>query len=329
MKNHWLFLIPLALGARVAAADAPAPVVKFPVAGAPPIIKLPPEIAVKSLAYDYSAGNLIGMAQWVVGAQNGEPLAQLNQEFKAANPNVLLTLHDLHTEIKGDEATVTAQLELRDGLFGTLTQPETLQLRREGNRWKIVPDEAALFFSNKKVGFLLNLATAVAHPDAVLSRKATDICLTNAKAIGLGWLLYQQDYEDEEQGKVELTVATFKDKLMPYIKAEAVFHCASDKDVSFALNDNVTGVAWSKLEREPTNYIDSDGIAHSDPIILEFSDKTNRAAWNVETDKLVLFYEGSNQNLDFRHHGYAIVCLVNGHVQLVNEQQAKLLKWKL
>ena len=325
---NWTLVLPLVLMTGIAVAEPEAPIVHLPALAANPKIELPPEIAVKLLVNSYKWNQLEPMSDWIVGAQNSESLKQINQEFAKSKGDNRLFLSDLHLEINGDDAIVTAQLTLRDGLFDTLTQSQRLELKREGEHWKIVPDNVESFFADKTQGFLLNLATAIAFPDVMLSRKETAACLLKAKTIAMGWQQYQQDYEDED--KIKVTAATFQAELMPYIKDEQVFHCAPDQkeQSSFALNPNLSGLAWAKIARAPMIKIGPTGEIQFDPIDVELFDVSNRAAWTVETDSLVLFYEGHNQQLSFLHHGYAIVCLVNGHVQLVNEQQARNLRWK-
>jgi prepilin-type processing-associated H-X9-DG protein len=328
MQTKWIIFLPFTLLLNTAGADTKAPTVHLPATAKNQKIQLPPEIAVKFLVNGYNAGQLRTMSGWIVGAHDNERLAQVSQEFKDAKGANTLSLSDLHTEIKNDEAIVTGQVTLRDGLFNTLTQAERLRLQRDGDTWKIVPDTPESFFTNKERDFLLNLATTIAYPEVMLSKKETASCLSKAKLVALGWRLYQQDHEEED--KIGLTAATFKDELMPYIKDEQAFHCSSDEkdQVSFALNDNLTGMSWAKMDRVRTPVVGPNGQLEFDPTELELFDTTHRAVWNVETNKLVAFYEGSNQRLNFRHNGYAVVCLVDGHVQLVNEQQSRLLQWK-
>ena len=41
----------------------------------------------------------------------------------------------------------------------------------------------------------------------------------------------------------------------------------------------------------------------------------------------VLFYEGQNEKLDFRHGNRTAVAFADGHVKLVSTEEAKKLRW--
>ena len=117
-------------------------------------------------------------------------------------------------------------------------------------------------------------------------------CLSNIKQVSIGALMYLQDYDE----KFKLQPATYKFKLMPYIKAEHIFHCPSDptKGVSYSFNPNLQGISMAKI-KSPA--------------------------------KTVMIYEGKAGKLDFRHDGRASVGFVDGHAKLIGKQEAASLRW--
>lgn len=325
MKIKLLVFLSSLLLCGVAGADTKSPIVRLPQTAKSLDIKLSPELAVKYLVNGYNLGQLGTMSYWIVGAHDSKALAQVDLQIKNSKSAFKLFINDLHIETRNDEATVTVQLGVRDIFFSTLIQTERLRLHRENNIWKIVPETPQEFFIDRDRGFLLNLATAIAHPEVMLSKQETATCLDRAKLVSLSWLSFQMEYEDEER-VIGINSANFKDKLLPVLKNEQIFHCPADKSdqISFSFNGNLTGRAWSEFATP----IPVDPLRYLTPIAIELFDTRHRAAWKFRNDKLVLFYEGSGNHLNFRHNGYAVVCLVDGHVQLVSEQQASRLMWK-
>ena len=105
--------------------------------------------------------------------------------------------------------------------------------------------------------------------------------------------MYLQDFDE----KFAFKAAEFKKVLFPYLKNNTIFHCPSDKpDVdSYSFNANLQGSTLARVKRP------------------------------AET---VMVYEGANGILNFRHAGSANVGFVDGHVKLINKEQAKKLVWK-
>ena len=118
-------------------------------------------------------------------------------------------------------------------------------------------------------------------------------CVSNLKQVGIGMIMYAQDYHDS----FALKAATYKSQIMPYVKNELVFHCPSDKSggVSYSFNTNLQGVSQSNIKNP---------------------------------SQTVLVYEGKNGQLDYHHEGMAAVGFADGHVALITPEKAKNLRWK-
>jgi prepilin-type processing-associated H-X9-DG protein len=92
--------------------------------------------------------------------------------------------------------------------------------------------------------------------------------------------------------------------LKPYVANNAVYICPSDK----------------------APYLQTDGVKTS------YSFNANLEGVSVASVKnssqVVLFYEGKNGKLNFRHNGKASVAFVDGKTTLVSEKEAHSLRWK-
>lgn len=171
-----------------------------------------------------------------------------------------------------------------------------LQLVKEDNAWRIVPDSRGLKGLSRGTGFLSFCALALADPEGVGRLVDTGMsvsCVSNGKQIALGMLMYVQDYDERFPHRAD----QFKSSIMPYIKNEQVFHCPSDPGgpVSYSFNYQLQAVPMARVA-QPAN--------------------------------TVLIYEGSHSKLNFRHDGRATVAFADGHVKLIGPEQAKTLRWK-
>ena len=91
--------------------------------------------------------------------------------------------------------------------------------------------------------------------------------------------------------------ATFSKSLAPYTKNNSIFKCPSDSgpSPSYSLNSSLAGIAVAKVQSPATT---------------------------------VLFYEGANGKLTYRHDGKAVVCFADGHVKFVTAADSNKLRWK-
>jgi prepilin-type processing-associated H-X9-DG protein len=119
------------------------------------------------------------------------------------------------------------------------------------------------------------------------------VCESNVKQIELGLTEYVQDHNN----KYPPSASGFKAAVFPYLKSEQIFRCPTDTagSVDYSLNTKLRGVSLEKL---------------ADP------------------SQVVAVYEGSNQKLEFRHEGKAVVGFADGHVKALTPAQAQMLRWK-
>lgn len=116
-------------------------------------------------------------------------------------------------------------------------------------------------------------------------------CSSNLKQIALAALMLNDDNE-----KLDITSQNFKMKLLPYVETMQIFRCPSVQvGESYSFNGNLTN---RNLDEIPNS------------------------------SQVVMFYEGRNGQLDFRHLGTANVAFIDGHVKSITRAQAKTLRWK-
>ncbi len=130
------------------------------------------------------------------------------------------------------------------------------------------------------VGFLIiGIAFVLALPLVLVPKMNSGSrthCLSNIKQLMTATLIYSSDYDDRMIAGPDVSVA-----LMPYIKNADVFRCANT-GMPFALNSKVLGVEIGLV---------------------------------VDPAKTVVFYEGVNEVLEFRHGGAANVAFLDGHAR--------------
>ena len=105
-------------------------------------------------------------------------------------------------------------------------------------------------------------------------------CSKNLRSLCTAALQFMQDHE-----KFAFDSFNFKEKLMPYIKSDSVFRCPVGKDdaVGYSFNHNLENMTFNEF------------------------DKISDVSY-----KVVMFYEGKNEQFDFRHNGRTIICFANG-----------------
>lgn len=291
-------IIPLALLLAVAPQQKPA-------AAGPDLST--PEQTVRSFVKALFSGRIKSAMMCVSGVAIDPRLDAMEADIQKQNggkedPNAL-KIETTSAEVNGDSATVTAK-------YAGLKEPgmqseEKIPLKHEAAGWKIVPlpkaevRELQKALDSKQPGAsappVRLMASMISDTETLFrARQAalTTSCLSNIKQVSIGALMFLQDYDE----KFKLQAATYRSKLMPYIKNERIFHCPSDptQGVSYSFNANLQGIAMAKI-KSPA--------------------------------KTVMIYEGKAGKLDFRHDGRASVGFADGHAKLVNKQEAASLRW--
>ena len=146
--------------------------------------------------------------------------------------------------------------------------------------------------------FLVAILAAILFPVFAKVRGNARLasCEANVKQIEVEMIQYTQDHNE----KYPPSAAGYKAALSPYVQSEQLFRCPADTvgSVDYSMNTQLQGISLAKL---------------SDPALV------------------VAVYEGSNQRLEFRHEGKAVVGFADGHVKAFTPAQAQNpqnLRWK-
>jgi prepilin-type N-terminal cleavage/methylation domain-containing protein/prepilin-type processing-associated H-X9-DG protein len=154
-------------------------------------------------------------------------------------------------------------------------------------------------------------------------------CLSNLKQIGLGTLMYVQDYDERFPMSLYLSaigVVTFYHATMPYIKNGQLQQCPSEKNaLLFADVNTLLGGALVPLAIEGTGYdmnfaVFEDGsptnpITGDDHPVVALAE----IEWPVETTTC---FDGNimanfDSPVQARHNEMANACFVDGHAKAV------------
>lgn len=252
-----------------------------------------PEATLKSFLAAFSKGDFVLAAKHLHEVEPSPRLALLAMETKTGLPT--FEVLSASSAPAGD-SRVTLTARIVASMAGSARKEEQeskIALVKVGEEWKIVvPPNAGIASAD----FLTSIAGFIGNPDAIFaSAKAAAkraACLSNLKQIALAAHMFMADHDD----KLKLTGANLKTKLTPYLKNNMLWTCPLHESGanSYSINGNIAGRSILTVDRP------------------------------AET---VMFYEGKNGALDFRHAGSAIVAFVDGHVRAIKKEDAKKLIW--
>jgi prepilin-type processing-associated H-X9-DG protein len=160
-------------------------------------------------------------------------------------------------------------------------------LVRSGSNWLIEPPMKG----NGLPLSALMLSSVPMMTSARLAAKSA-VCLSNLKQMAVAVMMFEGDADDV----LKVTATNWLDKISPYLRSRDILKCPEDTEgpVSYSLNAKLIGKSAVAIE-DPAN--------------------------------TVLLYEGKGGQLVFRHQGRAAVAYADGHAKLVNEADAKKLRW--
>ncbi|RYG68172.1 hypothetical protein EON80_12205 [bacterium] len=188
----------------------------------------------------------------------------------------------------------TDQTEPQKEVGYELTDKLTLKLEAvpwdKGKQlWRIVP--VTFKEANHTSSFsLTNIAYFAAQRPGTSAQIRASIAMQRLKQACLGALQFVQDYDLVFLFQNDFYV----DALSPYVKSETVFTIPGTRN-RFTFNDNL-----------------SEKMINNIPAPAE----------------TVLFYEGENQKPVFRYDGKAVIAFADGHVGLLDPDQADEVRWK-
>lgn len=255
-----------------------------------------PELVVGS----FVEGNFSTAAMGVAGADWKSPeLPKLQAFIGSMNKR---TAWRAHSNPDAGATTVQVRVGIVDETGLQSWSEETVVLRAEstkaGRIWRVVPEKPEVVFTAQGeampgIGLVRRIATYLAYPHEAYVWLAVRRSMNQVMQLGLGMMQYTFD----DEGHYPPTVATFREKIMPYTHDEKLFTTPGDAagHLSYNLNPELAGRGLADLQ-EP---------------------------WRT-----VAIYLGHDAKLDFRFDGRTIVGFADGHVQVINAEQAKTLRWK-
>jgi prepilin-type processing-associated H-X9-DG protein len=189
------------------------------------------------------------------------------------------------------------------GLSTRMHQAENVKLRRESTKggpvWRIIPDllptipaaETAAFGA-AHAGVVRTLASYFAKADESVQMMSLRVSQRQVKSLTLGVMQFVQDYQQVYKFNTE----NFKVKLLPYMRSEAFFTAPGDADgvQSYQFNPELFGKRLIDI---------------------------------VKPSSIVLIFMGAPDKLDFRYGGKTVIGYADGHVESIDAEAAKSLRW--
>jgi prepilin-type processing-associated H-X9-DG protein len=257
-----------------------------------------PQKSVRAFVAALNANRFAEAALCVDGASpkaDFKPLRDMVGEGrnKIVSDKPVISLSTLSTSTKGDKATIKVRVTVKNGTNRQI-RTESVSMVRRNARWLLVPSNPRAVGSS--ASFLAAYAAIIRSPQIIavpVSAARRAHCASNLKQIALAALMMNQDKE-----KLAITPQNFKTALLPYARMTGIFRCPSvSSGESYSFNGNLANYDVAELSRATAN-------------------------------QLVMFYEGRNGQLDFRHQGRCNVAFADSHVKAISRSKAKTLRWK-
>ena len=193
---------------------------------------------------------------------------------------------------------------------------EILDLKRSSSRlfnpktkiksfiWQIVPPVARPAEPPKEAiengKWLAYFSWKIAQKPLAPADYAPAQSLQNLKDLSLATLQFSQN-----EGSIAVAPEYIEEALESYVKNDSVFSVPNSYE-RYAFNANLAGRSIGI----------GDGITR--PLFANLV---------AQPEKVILFYEGRDEKLNFRYDGRAAVSFADGHVALVSPDEAKDVRW--
>ena len=301
----------------------------------PNVIKLAPaaqiEESVREFVTDANKGWLIQAQDYVVAARRGYFGAQLWLPRFVAAPSFPLQVTKIETlTLDKERATIAVSYDLgapKDAQtapkVGALARREVLELKRapgisfnpttrvQSRIWQIVPPPtrpAEPKRDDKGALWLTYLSWKIAQRPLAKTDYDPQQSLKNLEQLAQAAQLLSQDYDS-----IAAAPEFLRELLMPYLKDETPFYVPNSYE-PYAFNANLSG---RPIDNGVGVLFNAEGV-RADTL----------PGFVANPDRVILFYEGRDQKLDFRYDGQAAVAFADGHSALVSPEGAKTLIWQ-
>lgn len=259
-----------------------------------------PEKTIRAFVAALNAAQFEDAVRYVDGKAPNPDFTTLRQTWTRDKPSLSVSV--LMSETKGNKAIVKATLTMHstNQRANRQTQTGNVALVRRNARWLLVPmslaevKNASVNPRTSEISWLTSMALMLQAPKAFEPQRQSakiEACRSNLKQIALYAIMLEQ-----KMGALKITPQNFKKELFPYIRTMEFFRCpAVSTGESYSFNGNLTNIKSAGMPNAP---------------------------------RIVMFYEGKNGQLDFRHDGKTNIAFADGHVQTISREEAKTLQWK-
>ena len=265
-----------------------------------------PTSTIETFVKAYNNRNIEQMQKCVL---NPNPSAKAGQFLQKNKLNLQFNVTEYSgVTLLNDSASVVVSLTISaDG--AAVSQKELVLLKRTNNEWKIDSDATVrLAFDPKKpdaelpkymLGAMATISAGneqfLQEVETSIERAETDACLRELRILSLCVGMYEQDHDQNLP-----PFDSWFNAIKPYSKTAVIPKCPKDStdEISYSMNKAL--------------------------------DKTSMALLD-DPKETVLFYEGKNGVLNFRHQGKAAVCFTDLNVtcKFVTPEESKKLNWKV
>lgn len=271
-----------------------------------------PRATLHSFVGSYNQGKLQQAALCVAGTDPDKInlLAELAKARKSDETSeIIINKLDITIDDSGKtaDAAITLQIgKLKDEFHDSPNQfISHLKLNSQDGKWKIIADEFKYKHTREIRDPLSYIVSLLAHPESIEiihqhARIAT--CQSNLKQLSLTVFMFEQDHNNI----YTFTNKTWIESLKPYMTAvqRPILICPDDKSPYQHSNGNKASYSFN------ANLVNVSAASIQNP------------------SQVVLFYEGKDGKLNFRHNSEACVAFVDGSTKLVNRKDAGSLRWK-
>ncbi len=271
-----------------------------PIQTPPTAAEADPDSVIQAFVKAINQNDFESAARLVQGGKKGEALEMARDEIQKARGAYTYEVKEVSFKFEGqmqDFATALIRLRLNDAIDNRITHDERVKMQQIGNGWRLVPLSGEAFIGLFQ-GFggdsdlLERFASYLAHPEAV-AKIRTSRCMGHLKLLGIAAIQFSQDWDE----KFALKAQNYPEALHLYMRNDAILVCPLEDEGanSYAFNAKLENANFFKIK---------------------------------QPEQTVMFYEGKDGQLDFRHDNRTGVCFADGHVELVTPERAKTLKWE-
>lgn len=209
-----------------------------------PVIGTTPETTIRSVVEALNDRNIdVMLASFELVSPKASGVLTELLKAPRPNPDLKYIVDSVSVVDSGDRAT--AKVRIKYLTTPSQSSDESVLLIKKDGNWKVDNRKSP---TKPRPGLFTSLGEFLKNPgSASTNPKAADatVILSNLKQLVLGAILYATDQDE----KLNLSTATLKTKLLPYVKSEALFKAPDGKPLPLVFNSNLTGKRIGDVRR--------------------------------------------------------------------------------